>query len=230
MIHSAGEYLLYAEQNNISATSFSFVPAKSFSPYVECVPTTLNRISLGGTEVEVNPYFKYERIFAPLIKLDENESFEGIIKFIFNFWIREVFGYERLTGMTKQSFARDEMMQELISGEFGDEWRELLKALSESERGIFADCISKLYSGGDAVILFTNAIKGFFPDSMIYVMEQSSIIIYVGQKETYQLKQKVKLLQSFYLPIESKVDVFWEGHFGVFGIDEVMLLDDVVLV
>lgn len=230
MTHSVGEYILYAEKEQIKESELFFVPAKTFSPYMECVSKTLNQITIDDRTVEVNPFYKYERIFAALLNSDDDGHYEEVKQYVFNFWIHEIYKAERLEGMTKFCFAYSEMLREMQGTEWGHNIKKMLESFEGEELERVAGNILKLYSGGEYFALFTSALKQFLPEAYVYMLDQKKVLIYAGQKESYQMKKKIQSLQGIFFPIESEMEIFWDRHFGVFDIGGAMRLDDVLMV
>ena len=230
MIHSTKEYLLYAENHQIKAEDYRFVPAKFFSPYMECNPTTLNRISLEDSVVEVNPFYRYEKIFVELLNSNDADQYEELKNFVFDFWIREIYRCERLEGMTRNSLERGELKAELLYGTCGEGAKRALEAFDGEEQDFVSDCLLKLYAGGDELQMFTKCVKKILPEASIYALDQKEVLIYAGESETYSIRNKIQWLQFLFLPIGAKTDIFWEKHFGIWGVDESMRLDEVVVI
>lgn len=231
MIHSACEYMLYAQENGIQPADITFIPAKAFSPYMECLPANLNQIELKENRtIEVNPNYHYEEIFTKLLTAENQDNLQELQKFIFDFWIHEVFEIERLAGMTKQSFARKRCIQEILQGSLGDKYRQEFESLTREEQDALMGQIYNLYSGGDGRILFGNALRAFLSDIYVYMLENEKILLYIGEKETYMARRKIALLQDIFLPMGIETDIFWNKHFGVFEIEETMVLDEIALI
>lgn len=231
MIHSACEYMLYARENGIKEVDITFVPAKSFSPYMECLPVNINEIELKRSRtIEVNPNYRYEEIFGRLLSADNQGVLEELQRFLFDFWIHEVFGIERLSGMTKRAFAQKGCICEILQGYLGERYQQEFAALTEKEQEALMEQIYHLYSGGDGTILFGNALKIFFPDIYVYLLENEKILIYVGENENYISRERIAFLKDIFLPVGMQTDIFWNKHFGIFEIEETMLLDEIALI
>ena len=70
-----------------------------------------------------------------------------------------------------------------------------------------------------------------YQDSFVYVSNEAArqILIYVGEKETDGERERLVFLQDMFLPIDHQVYLFWEHHFGIIGVEETMVVDEVVL-
>lgn len=230
MIHSPHEYILYAKDNGMKEADISFVPAKSFSPYIECQSESINQIKLEkNKKIEVNPFFRYESIFGELLAIDNDEILPELKEFVFDFWIHEIFHIEVLSGMTGKSFEKMFLMEEIIDGLFGTGAKREFELFNKREQTKLIYQMIHLYSGGDCSVLFCSALKIIFSDVYIYTLNKDKILLYVEEKESTVLKKKISFIKDIFLPIEMELDVFWDRHFGVFGVEETMVLDEIEL-
>ena len=66
-------------ENGIKEADITFMPAKSFSPYMECLPVNINEIELKRSRtIEVNPNYRYEEIFGRLLSADNQGVLEEL--------------------------------------------------------------------------------------------------------------------------------------------------------
>lgn len=231
MIHSTCEYLIYARNRGIDPNTVTFVPAQTFSPYMECLPTDINQMEIqNNLTIEVNPNFRYEDIFARILDVDNWEHLPRLQQFLFDFWIHEIFTVECLSGMTRQTFETGYLEYELLHGNLGWQYSKEWTLFNAKEQKQIMNQLMKLYATGDAVLLFGNALEAVYEDSYIYLLNQEQILIYIGAYENYSDKRKISFLQDMFLPMGAKVDIYWDRHFGILGIDETMILDEVELV
>lgn len=233
MLHSACEYLMYADRNEIDKELIEFVPASSFSPYMECLTNILNEIDIEDhqkNKVEVNPFFRYETIFSKLITADGQGELQELKDFLFDRWIHAIYDVERVTGMTKHSFCVSIMKEEILQGAWGPNIQKGFLLFDTKEQDDILENICKLYQGGDGQVLFCETLKRIFTDPFVYVLKEQQILIYLGERENARAKKKLQFLQSVFCPMNMTTDIFWNKHFGVVDIDETMLLDEIALV
>lgn len=228
MIHSPHEYILYAKENGMREADITFVPAKSFSPYIECQSDSINQIKL-DKKIEVNPFFRYESIFAELLAIDHDEILPELKTFLFDFWIHEIFHIERLSGMTGKAFEKMYMEEEIKSGLFGVKAQREFELFDKKEKSDLIYQMLHLYSGGDCGTLFCNALKIIFSNIFVYILKNDKILLFVEEKESTVLRKKISFIKDIFLPMGMELDVFWNRHFGVFGIEETMVLDEIEL-
>lgn len=230
MIHSPHEYILCAKENGMKETDLCFVPAKSFSPYIECQSESINQIKLEkNKKIEVNPFYRYESVFAKLLAIDNDAILQELKEFVFDFWIHEIFEIERLSGMTGKAFERMYLAEEIINGLFGARVRREFELFDKREQSDLLYQVIHLYSGGDCSVLFCNALKSIFLNIFVYTLNENKILLFVNENESTVLRKKISFIKDIFLPIEMELDVFWNRHFGVFGIEETMVLDEIEL-
>lgn len=231
MIHSVSDYMLYAKKNGISEADITFVPAKVFSPYIECLPTAMNEMELKeNKKIEVNPFICYGEIFSELLAAENETILKELKDFIFDFWVHEVFEIERLAGMTRKSFAKSSFIREITEGLFGEKVIKDFELFTADEQDVLMNQVLHLYSGGECRTLFCNALKLIFSNIYVYILDYRKILLYIGEKETIVIKKKINFIKDIFLPIGTEMDIFWNQHFGVFGVEETMILDEIALI
>ncbi len=228
MIHSPHEYILYARENGMREADITFVPAKSFSPYIECQSDSINQIKL-DKKIEVNPFYRYESVFAELLAIDNDEILPELKEFIFDFWIHEIFQIERLSGMTGKSFEKMYLAEEIRNGLFGTKAQREFELFDTKEKSDLLYQMLHLYSGGDCRTLFCSTLKIICSNVFVYILNDDKILLFVEEKESTVLRKKISFIKDIFLPMKMEIDVFWNRHFGVFGIEETMVLDEIEL-
>lgn len=70
-----------------------------------------------------------------------------------------------------------------------------------------------------------------YPEVFIYENNETTyeLLIYLGVKETEQERERVAFLVELFLPMQETVHLFYEHHFGIIGVDETMVVDEMVV-
>lgn len=55
------------------------------------------------------------------------------------------------------------------------------------------------------------------------------LLVYLGVKETKEEQEKAAFLRELFLPMQEKVYYFYEHHFGIIGVEETMVMDEMVI-
>ena len=58
---------------------------------------------------------------------------------------------------------------------------------------------------------------------------QGQILVYVGVKEKEKDQKRLIFLQEMFLPVNYRVHLFWDHHFGIVDVDETMILEEMML-
>lgn len=230
MIHSPYEYILYAKENGMRDADITFVPSKAFSPYTECQSNIINQINiLENKKIEVNPFYRYEEVFAGLLAVDSENILSEIKGFIFDFWIHEIYQIERLSGMNRKSFEKSYLISEIENGLFGTSIKREFDLFNKEEKESLIYQVIHLYTGGDGIVLFCSALKIFLANVFVYTLDENKILLFIGEKESTVLRKKISFIKDIFIPMEMQIEIFWNKHFGIFDLEETMVLDEIEL-
>ncbi len=229
-MYSTCEYLIKAEAEGINSDRIKFVPARTASPYSECyVQNNESDNPKGLRTVEVNHLIRYGDIFGKLLAVENENILWELKEFIFDCWIHEVQNIERITGMTKEAFFRECLIKELENNVLSDKCRQEFEVFTKKEQQYIISQIVKLYANGDNMAVFRMCIRYMFPDGYMYEYKNKYILLYPSIKKSRLTQKKIDALVNIFLPVGTKAEIFWEKHFGVIGIDNTMLLDEIEL-
>lgn len=89
----------------------------------------------------------------------------------------------------------------------------------------------RLYQTGEEIYLIKDTLKNIFKNCFIYVKseEKVELLLYIQQKKTEKNSKKVELIQEIFLPVGYHIEVYWQYHFGIIGLEETMMLDRIAL-
>ena len=78
---------------------------------------------------------------------------------------------------------------------------------------------------------FKKSIKKIFKDSIIYdnLSSDTNLVIYLNYMKTEENIKKVEFLKEIFLPIGLELDLFWEYHFGVIGVEITMRIGEIAV-
>ena len=79
--------------------------------------------------------------------------------------------------------------------------------------------------------VFLDMVHGLVADSIVYHNneEPDEILIYTGLKQERSLEQRIRFLIDTFLDIRYQVEIFYEYHFGVIGVEETMQIDEIAI-
>lgn len=223
------EYLIKAIQNDIDINEITFKPAKEFSPYLEIATDIINQQEVLVDEpTEINPYFRYQKIFQNLFKPDY-EEFEKVREMILDQIIHEIFHTEKYMGMSRNGFYKSFLKKNIDNGCFGKEFTELYKTLNRDEQDVICLYLLNMYCNGSSIALWKEIISYFYKDCYIYQGQEEELLIYLGKEKEKKDRILLKLINTVFLPISYKVDIYFKYPFGVLGMEETMMLDEIEL-
>lgn len=225
------DILLKADSENIPRKNIKFLPASVYSPYMEIAFTDLNTNSLQEEQsIEINPYYRFHEIFKDLLHVDLNQykEFREVLFDIIIYYLAEL---DLSQGLNKQEFYKKFIMKDIIKGLYGEKVCETFKELKKNEIDYLLNSIITLYSTGTSLHLFKKVTRNIFNNSIIYISKDNPkvILIYLGEPNGEKLRRKIDMIINLFLPINMKIDLYWENHFGIIGIDETMKINQIVI-
>jgi len=223
------EVLLYADEQDFPRENIRFVQTKTLSPYMEIAYEDLNREHIDEAPVEVNAYYRFAAIFDHLLKgLDEYPEFRDCLYDILMHYIASINIRE---GLCKNEYYGLFLREDVKSGKYGSQFREVFDTFTRRQSRFVVENMVRLYSLGSSVTLFRTVMKQLYPRSLIYLdaVDRRELLVYVGNKETPELRKQVDFLLSMFVPFDYVIHLFWDIHFGIFGVNETLELDDFVL-
>ena len=78
---------------------------------------------------------------------------------------------------------------------------------------------------------FKKAVKQIFKDSLIYdkLTSDTNIVVYLNYPKNIENQTKIKFIKEMFLPLGIEIDLFWEKHFGVLGVDITMQIGEIAV-
>ena len=134
-------------------------------------------------------------------------------------------------GQNKKDIIIKEMVKNIEKGAFGEDIKGNFKVFKEYEKVIIADGLYCMYNFLDMLEAFKKVFKAIFSDSIIYdrLTSETNIVIYLNYKKTKENMLKVDFIKEMFLPLGLEVDLFWEKHFGVIGVDITMRIGEIAI-
>ncbi|EAZ84141.1 iron-dependent peroxidase [Lysinibacillus fusiformis] len=223
------DLLIKTEDEGFQTKDIYFHLAQIYSPYMELSPQLLNS-QVVEQHVEVNPYYRYFQIFKDLFHPDHtsDKEFRDCLLDITLHFLAEI---DRMQGMNKKEFYIRFILRDIQANVFGKRVRDHIKLFSKKEQEIVALNMLRLYQTGEEIYLIKDTLKNIFKNCFIYVKseEKAELLLYIQQKKTEKNSKKVELIQEIFLPVGYHIEVYWQYHFGIMGLEETMMLDRIAL-
>lgn len=223
------DLLMRAKEQELDVNSFRFVPAVSYSPYMELSLTELNTSELEQV-VEINPYYRFYSIFRDLFPPDAEEYLE-LRESLFDIMIHFLAETDLYQGMNRREYHIRFVQRDIGNGIFGPNVKESFTQLNREEQDAIAEGLLRLYETGEAVHLLKETMRRVFHRSIIYTNceEKDELLIYIGQEETQLSRIKADLILDLFLPARFTIELYWTRHFGILDADPTMKIDAIAL-
>lgn len=225
------EAFLKANEQGIKKEQIRFLIAESYSGYMEISDSFLNQKELRKElKIEVNPYYRFYDIFKDLFQPDMQE-FPDLRKSLANLIFHLLAENDSMSGMTKEEYYKQFLYQNIRCGTFGQDAAEIIELFKREERELILSGLLRQYQTGSSLVIFKDMAEELLPENVIYHSNENyyEILVYVGVKKEEQIVAKVELLVKLFVDLPYHVDVYYEHHFGIIGVEETMRIDEIAL-
>ena len=205
--------------------------AESYSGYMEISDSFLNQKELQEElRIEVNPYYRFYDIFKDLFH-PEMQEFPDLRKSLANLIFHLLAENDAMSGMTKEEYYKQFLYQNIRSGAFGRDAADTIELFKREERELILSGLLRQYQTGSSLDIFKDMAEELLPENIIYHSNENyyEILVYVGVKKEEQIVAKVELLKKLFVDLPYHVDVYYEHHFGIIGVEETMRIDEIAL-
>ncbi|GFN32139.1 iron-dependent peroxidase [Paenibacillus xylaniclasticus] len=223
------ELAIRAQQEGMDRKELRFVSAESFSPYMELSLPTLNPPAIEPV-AEINPYYRFHSIMDELCDRripDDMELRETLFDLVTHLLVE----LDVLQGMNKREMYVRFLIADMENGIFGAAVQKRLPLFSDREKEIIALQLLRCYETGESHYMWKETVRRLFPDVLLYAKSGSAdeLMLYFGKLGDKRRKEQLLLLQELFLPLTASVELMWDGHIGIMGVEETMRLDEAVL-
>ena len=225
------EAFLNADERGIKKKQMRFLIAESYSGYMEISDSFLNQKELQEElRIEVNPYYRFYDIFKDLFH-PEMQEFPDLRKSLANLIFHLLAENDAMSGMTKEEYYKQFLYQNIRSGAFGRDAADTIELFKREERELILSGLLRQYQTGSSLDIFKDMAEELLPENIIYHSNENyyEILVYVGVKKEEQIVAKVELLKKLFVDLPYHVDVYYEHHFGIIGVEETMRIDEIAL-
>jgi len=223
------ELAIKAKEQGIDPDEIFFRYGQPFSGYMELSFTDLNETRV-LKEVEINPYYRFYSIFKELFEPNVSENKE-IIEAVHDMVLHHLIDIDVLMGMNKREYYIQFIIRNMRTGYFGEYIKEKISIFTRQEQKIIANSLLTLHDAGECIYVLKDTVRRIFTNAYIFAVtkEKDEIIFYLRTKETREKAEKIEVLKHLFLPFKCGVEVYWEYIFGVIGVDELMVIDQIVI-
>ena len=143
-------------------------------------------------------------------------------------FLAEINMYE---GMCKKEYYGLFFYNDVKSGKFGNRYANVFQTFAHKQIRFILESMVRLYETEPSITLFKSVMREVYPRSIsyLYAAEKRELLIYIGKKESPELRQQVDFLLSVFVPFDYVIHLFWDMHFGIIGVNETLELDNFVV-
>ncbi|MCW3791443.1 iron-dependent peroxidase [Paenibacillus sp. LS1] len=223
------DIMLQAQANNIDQGSIKYIPATTYSPYMELSLENLNVTEIEQT-VEVNPYYRFYSIFKELFLPDNEEVYE-LRENLFDIMVHFLGEMDLYQGMNKREFYIRFLSRDIKNGAYGEQVANSFHSLDREERDVICEKLLMVYETGETIHFMKQTMNRIFKRSIIYANceEKNELLIYMGQEETTFARSKVDLIMNLFLPLHFSIEFYWKHHFGIMEEETTMRIEAIAL-
>ena len=225
------EVMLKAKEQGISKESIRFLVARNYSAYMEVSNIFLNQEELEEEiQIEINPYYRFYDIFKGLYE-PEMREFPNIRKSLTNLIFHMLAENDSLSGMTKEEYYKKMLYKDLKNEVFGKEASEVMGMLNREEQEIILSGLLRQYQTGSSLDIFKDMVEALIPENIIYHSNENfyEILVYIGARKEKRIASRVEFLVDMFVDLPYHVDIYYEHHFGILGVEPTMKIDEIAL-
>lgn len=225
------EVMLELKKKGVAEKSIRFQMPREFSAYMELSGSYLNQREIeAGEVIEVNPYYRFYNIFKDFFQPDQTE-FPKLKESLYHLIFHQLIQNDAVSGMTREEYHKKLLFRDLTEHAFGTWAREAADLFCRDEREILLSGLLKQYETGSSLDMFEGMMEALIPNNIVYHSKQNpyEILIYIGQKKGKEIVKKMDFLIKMFVELPYYVDIYYEYHFGIIGMEETMEMDEIIL-
>lgn len=218
----------------------NFIVPEKVSPYLELNTKSITYLDnelekQGIIDIEINPYMRFNGIFQYLLHSEYEEIADTnddiLRKALTNILLHLLGELDLYLGQNKKDIIVKQMTKDIVNGSFGQDMTQMFDIFKKYEKHILVDLLYDTYNSLDILEAFKKAIKKIFKHSIIYdkISSNTNLVIYINLPKTDENVKKVEFIKNLFLPVGLELDVFWEYHFGVIGVDITMMIGEIAV-
>ena len=224
------EVAIKADKNKIEREKLKYITTRNGSPYIEVSFENINERNIEEHTIEVNPLYRFQKVFMNLFDINL-EKYKEMREYFFDIFIQYMIQIDLRQGYSKKEYYYKFILKEILNKFYSEQNIEAIKHFNKDEVYLIFCFVIRLYNCGSSLFLFKQIMRGLYKNSIVYASNDyvDEYLIYIGKKETKEERKKINFIVGMFLPINFKIHLFLENHFGIIGIDETMEIDEIAL-
>lgn len=232
-MNSLWKVMLKAKEQEIPEAKIKFKISSYYSAYMEVSCPYLNQDKLEGhpyPTVEVNPYYRFYSIFKDLYH-PEMREFSQSRESLTNLILHQLAENDVISGMTKETYYKKLLFEDFINNLYGADAMSAIELFDRNEREIILSGLLRQYETGSSLDIFKDMMEELIPNNIVYRSNDNfyEIMVFIGQKQEKKIAAKIEHLIQMFVEIPYTVEIYYEYHFGIIGIDETLRIDEIAL-
>lgn len=225
------EVVLEAKKEQIPLKNLRFVHEEKGSAYMELSLPFINQDELQGeTTIGVNTYCRFYSIFKHMYQPDQKE-FPYLRNSLTNLIIHMLAENDARRGMTKEEYYKKLLIRDIQSGVFGNEAINVFVHMEQEEQNKLMSGWLRSYRTGSSLAIFIDMIHSLIDNSIVYHNNDfpEELLVYTSSRKNDELEQRLKFLIELFLDIQYHIEIYYEYHFGIIGMEDTMQIDEIAL-
>ena len=180
--------------------------------------------------IEVNPLFRFEKIFRSLFSNNDSILDINLKKEIENILIHYLTDLDFYYGMHKFVLEEEQIEKEIEKDFYGEKIKNIYTNLSKKEQMIILSLLNYKNKIDNKKSLFCEAVRKIFPKAIFYFYkEKRKFLLYIAENDTEENIDKMLLIEDLFLDNICSLEVFWNKHFGIIGENNTMSIDKMIV-
>lgn len=231
------EVLLEAAMEQIPEKLLRFEHDPLGSAYMELSLPCLNQTGIRENgengdiiTIGLNTYYRFYEIFKDIYAPDQQE-FLNLWKSFTNLMLHMLAQKDLLSGMTKEDYYKRLLADEVMDGGYGDTVREVFLDMAKDEQEVLLGWWIRSFRTGSSLKIFIGVMHDLVTDNIVYHCNDRPdvLMIYTGQKKERRLERRIGFLINTFLDIRYHIEIFYEYHFGIIGMEETMQIGEIAI-
>ena len=225
------EVVLEAKKEQIPLKDLRFVHEGKGRAYMELSLPFINQEELQGEKViGVNTYCRFYSIFKHMYQPDQKE-FPYLRNSLTNLILHLLAENDARRGMTKEEYYKKLLIRDIQTGVFGKEAIQVFAHMEKEEQDKLMSGWLRSYRTGSSLAIFIDMIHSLIDNSIVYHNNDfpEELLVYTSSKKTDELEQCLQFLIELFLDIQYRVEIYYEYHFGIIGMEDTMQIDEIAL-
>ncbi|WP_086347947.1 hypothetical protein [Candidatus Enterococcus clewellii] len=223
------ELVVKANQNQLTEAEINYCYPKRFSPYLEVNFEHLNGHDI-DQEVEINPYYRFSKIFNQMFLPDDHDNQE-VKRILFDLFFHYIARLDANQGMNKKEYQISFVQEDIRKGLFGHLVQKNYAHFSFLEQKHIAQNLLRLYQTNQGILIFKETIQYVYPKAIqfVHLNEKNELTIFLQIRKTALEEKKIAVLKELFLPFKFSLAIYYEHMIGILAVDAFMKIDELVL-